>query len=187
MREISVLEWLSLDGYFSGPNEETDWLIMDEATQEHLLKLFRSVDTILLGRVTYELFTSYWPTPTSSKENPAELVDFMNNSRKIFFSSSLEKLEWNNAELVKSIDQEAMKEMKQGPGKDMIIFGSGSIVSRLTQLQLIDQYYFLINPVFIGAGKPVFKNDEAKSKLKLLDSKIFDSGNILLQYEPDKK
>ena len=187
MKKIIVLEWLTLDGYFSGPNEETNWFVMDEITQEHLLKLFRSADTILLGRVTYELFTSYWPTPASSKENPAELVDFMNNSRKIVFSSSLEKPEWNNAELTKSIDQAAIREMKQGPGKDMIIFGSGSIVSRLTKLQLIDQYHFLINPVFIGAGKPVFKNDEAKSKLKLLDTKTFDCGNILLQYELDKK
>lgn len=187
MKKIIVLEWLSLDGYFSGPGDETDWFISDEETQEHLLKMFRSVDTMLLGQVTYKLFTTYWPAPISAQENPAELVNFMNNSRKIVFSSSLKNTEWNNSTLLKTINKEEIEKMKQEPGKDLIIFGSGSVVSQLTKLRLIDAYHFLINPIFIGAGKPIFNNEEAKSALKLVDTKIFYCGNILLQYEAVSK
>lgn len=187
MRKIIVLEWLSLDGFFSGPQEETDWFVMDDPTQQHLLEIFRTVDTILVGRVTYNLFLSYWPTPQSSKENPAELVDFMNHSLKVVFSSSLENVAWSNSVLYRNISPAEIEKIKHSPGKDMVIFGSGSIVSRLTALQLVDEYHFIINPVFIGTGKPIFKNDEARSTLNLVGTKKFDCGNVLLHYEPVKK
>ena len=82
---------------------------------------------------------------------------------------------------------EDIKKMKQESGKDIVIFGSGSIVSQLTKLGCIDEYRLLVNPVFLGDGKPLFKSEEAKSKLKLLDTKTFGCGNITLKYEADKK
>ncbi|MEJ7588821.1 MAG: dihydrofolate reductase family protein [Ferruginibacter sp.] len=186
MKKIVVLAWLSLDGYFSGPAGETGWFVSDEEIQQYLLRSFSTVDTILMGQVTYNLFVSYWPTPASLEENPVELIDFMNNSRKIVFSSTLQNVSWNNAEVIKSADETEIKKIKQGAGKDIIIFGSGSIVSRLTKLKLIDEYRFIINPVFLGTGKTIFKHDEAKSALKLADSKRFGCGNMLLQYELKK-
>ena len=77
--------------------------------------------------------------------------------------------------------------MKQAIGKDIVIFGSGSVVSHLTNLKLIDEYKFLINPVFLGSGKTLFKSEEPKLKLKLLDSKKFDNGNMMLHYAADNK
>ena len=186
MRKIIAVEWLSLDGYFSGPKGETDWFFMDEGTGKYLSNLFRTIDTIVLGQVTYEMFAAYWPKPDPADGNPQELTDFMNNSRKIVFSKSLKKAEWNNSVLMKEINVAEINKLKQGSGKDIVIFGSGSIVSQFTKLKLIDEYQFLINPVFLGNGKTLFKSEEAKTKLKLYDTKKFENGNIMLHYEMEK-
>lgn len=183
MKKIIAIEWLSLDGYFSDSNNGTDWFVSDEETWKYLLKLFASFDTIVLGKVTYDMFSAYWPKPNPKAPNPQELIDFMNNSQKIVFSKSLKKAEWNNSVVKKKINAEEISKLKQGPGKDIVIFGSGSIVSRFTKLGLIDEYNFLINPIFLGKGTPIFKSEEAKAKLKYLDSKNFGNGNIMLQYQ----
>ena len=187
MRKIKVVEWISLDGFFSGLKGETDWFVMDEGTGQHLSNLFKSFDTIILGQVTYKMFSAYWPKPDPADGNPKELTDFMNNSRKVVFSKTLDKAEWHNTDVFKSITMKEIKKLKRESGKDIVIFGSGSIVSKLTKLNLIDDYHFLVNPVFLGKGKPIFKNTEAKSTLKLVDSKTFDCGNIMLHYELSKK
>lgn len=183
MKKIIAVEWLSLDGYFSDSENGTDWFVSDEETWNYLIKLFASFDTILLGKATYEMFAAYWPKPNPSDPNPKVLIDFMNNSRKIVFSMSLKKAEWNNSVVMEEIIPEEINKIKKGTGKDIVIFGSGSIVSQLTKLGLIDEYKFLINPVFLGNGKTLFKDEEAKAKLKYLDSKTFGNGNIMLQYE----
>ncbi len=187
MKKITAIEWLSLDGYFSDSDNKTDWFVSDEETWKYLLKTFRSFDTIVLGQVTYEMFAAYWPKPNPSDPNPKELIDFMNDSRKVVFSKTLKKAEWNNSIVMKDIVPAEIKKLKQQAGKDIVIFGSGSIVSQLTKLGLIDEYQFLVNPVFLGNGNTLFKREEAKAKLKLLDSKTFDCGNIMLHYEVDKK
>ncbi len=185
MRKIKVVEWLSADGFFSGVKGETDWFIMDEGTAQYLSNLFNSFDTILLGQVTYKMFSAYWPKPDPSDGNPQELTDFMNNSRKIVFSKTLDKADWRNTDVFKTITLKEIKKLKKESGKDIVIFGSGSIVSKLTKLKMIDDYHFLVNPVFLGKGKPIFKNTEAKAALKLLDSKKFECGNMILHYKAD--
>jgi dihydrofolate reductase len=185
MKKIIAVEWLSLDGFFSGPKAETDWLVSGEESQKYLLKLFNSFDTILLGQVTYEMFAAYWPKPNPEDKNSQELTDFMNNSRKVVFSSSLKNIQWNNSIVKGGIDPVEINKMKQEADKDIVIFGSGSIVSQLTKLRLIDEYQFIVIPVFLGIGKTLFKSEEAKSKLKLLESKTFDHGNMMLRYEAE--
>ena len=187
MKKIIAVEWLSLDGFFSGPNAETDWLVSGKEAQKYLLKMFESFDTILLGQVTYEMFAAYWPKPNPADKNPQELTDFMNNTHKVVFSKRLKNADWNNAEVMSDIIGENIEKMKQESGKDIVIFGSGSIVSQLTKLGFIDEYNFWIVPVFLGEGKSIFKSDEAKLKLKLLDTKTFDRGNIMLHYGSDNK
>lgn len=186
MKKIIAIEWLSLDGYFSDSNNGTDWFVYDEETGKYLLKLFASFDTIVLGQVTYKMFADYWPKPNPSDPNPKELIDFMNTSRKIVFSKSLKKVDWNNSVVMEDIIPEEINKIKKGTGKDVVIFGSGSVVSQLTKLRLIDEYKFLINPIFLGNGKTIFKNEEAKSKLKLLDIKKFECGNMMLHYQANK-
>ncbi|MBC8112455.1 MAG: dihydrofolate reductase family protein, partial [Verrucomicrobia bacterium] len=139
MKKIITVEWLSLDGFFSGPKGETDWFVMDEGTEQYLSNLFKSIDTIVLGHVTYKMFSAYWPKPDPADGNPKELTDFMNNSRKVVFSKTLDKAKWHNTDVFKTITPNEIKKLKGEPGKDIVIFGSGSIVSQLTKLGLIDE------------------------------------------------
>lgn len=138
MRKIIAIEWFSLDGYIAGANGEIDWFVWNEEIEEYSKEVMSSSDTMLFGRLTYELMAAYWPTPTSDTENKT-ITDFMNNSPKIVFSKSLSKVEWNNSSLVSEIDDQHINEMKQRPGKDILIYGSGSIVSQLTKMRLIDE------------------------------------------------
>jgi dihydrofolate reductase len=146
------------------------------------------VDTILLGRVTYELLANYWlsSSPSTNEIDPI-IIDKMNNLPKIVFSNTLEKAEWKNTRLIKRINAEEILKMKKQPGKNMMILGSGSIVSALTNLGLIDEN-LLVTPVVLGRGKPLFKDLNSRQKLKLIKTKTFRSGVVALNYQliPDQ-
>jgi dihydrofolate reductase len=190
MKKVIVSEMVSLDGFFAGPNGEIDWHIVDEEFNQYAIDLLNTVDTILFGRVTYQLFESYWPVAalrSSTSKSNLEIASKINNMTKIVFSETLEKVEWKNASLVKEIIPDEIAKMKQQPGKDIVIYGSGSIVSAFTQLGLVDEYRIIVNPVVLGNGKPLFKDIRDRINLKLLKTKTFSSGNILLVYRPAKK
>ena len=139
----------------------------------------------------------YWPaeaTNPSTSKSDLEIADKMNNLPKIVFSKTLQELKWNNSRLVKeniaeeNIAEENIAEeiskMKQQPGKDMVIFGSGNVVSTFMQLGLIDEYRIIVNPVVLGNGKPLFKGINDKQNLKLLKTRVFGSGVVILYYQP---
>jgi dihydrofolate reductase len=185
MRKIIVSNLVSLDGFMAGPNGELDWFVVDEEFNDYANDLLSKVDAILFGRVTYQLMANYWPTPSAITNEPL-IADKMNNLPKIVFSKTLEKVEWNNSRLVKDNIEGEISKLKQQPGKDIVIFGSGSIVSTFTQSGLIDEYRITVNPVVLGSGKPLFKSIKDRIKMKLLKKKTFDSGVVLLYYEPEK-
>ena len=186
MRKIIVSNYITLDGFFAGPNGEFDWFVWDEETAEYSKSLLKSIDTILFGRVTYELMAGYWPTASPPTEDPV-IIDAMNNLPKIVFSKTLDKVEWKNSRLVKENIAGEVATLKQQPGKDMVIYGSGGIVTTLTQLGLIDEYRIFVNPVVLGSGKPLFKGFKDRLNLKLLTTKTFNCGVVLLHYQPHKK
>lgn len=186
MRKVIVSNYVTLDGFFAGPNGEWDWFVWDEETAKYSKELLSSIDTILFGRVTYELMASYWPTASPATEDPI-IIDAMNNLPKIVFSKTLEKVEWKKSRLIKGNIADEVAQLKQQPGKDMVIYGSGSIVSTLTQLGLIDDYRIFVNPVVLGSGKPLFKDIKDRLNLELLTTKTFDCGVVLLHYQPAKK
>jgi dihydrofolate reductase len=186
MGKIIVSNYVTLDGYFAGPNGEIDWFVWDKELAEASKELLNSMDTLLFGRVTYELMASYWPTVSSQTEDPV-IIDAMNNLPKIVFSRTLDKIEWNNSRLIKNKIVERVATLKQEPGKDMVIYGSGSIVSAFAQAGLIDDYWIFVNPVVLGSGKVLFKGLDNRLKLKLLNTKAFRCGVALLKYEPEGK
>lgn len=186
MRKIIVSNLVSLDGFMAGPNGEIDWFLWNEETAQYAKELAESIDTILFGRVTYELMASFWPTPAAASEDPV-ITEYMNSSQKIVFSKTLERADWKNSRVIREINQDEILKMKQKPGKDMVIYGSGSLVSSLTQLGLIDDYRIFVNPVVLGQGKPLFKDLKDRHELKLINTKIFKNGVGLLHYEPDRK
>jgi dihydrofolate reductase len=206
MRKIVMFNLVSVDGFFAGVDGNIDWHVVDEEFNVAAVDWIQQFDTILFGRVTYQLFESYWPNaakdPATSKEDKI-IADKINEMTKVVFSNSLENVTWEHAKLIKGdIGEEIvkLKEEKDPPSpngsgplrqsyseaseakKDIVIYGSGTIVQQLANLGLIDEYRLLVNPVVLGKGKPMFKDNNLK--LKLLQSKQFASGNVLLTYEP---
>src|SRR5437764_9022932 len=140
----------------------------------------------VFGRVTYDMMASFWPTPAAKSANPV-FAEVLNNSGKLVFSRTLKKADWQNTEVIGELTKDEILKLKQQPGKDMMIFGSGTIVTQLTKLGLIDEYQLMVNPVILGKGKPLFKDMQGRINLKLVNTKRFRSGIVLLQYQPDKE
>jgi len=186
MRKMILYMLTTLDGFYEGPNKEIDWHNVDEEFNEFAIEQLNSVDVLLFGRVTYELMASYWPTPAATTNDPI-VADKMNSLPKIVFSKTLSSVEWQNTRLVKENIAEEISKLKQQPGKDLIIFGSSDLAVTLIQHGLIDEYRIMVNPVVLGNGKHLFKGINHKLNLKLLKTKTFRSGNVLLYYQPEEK
>jgi len=184
MRKIIVLNYVSLDGFIAGNDGETDWFVWDKEVENYYKDFQDSIGTMLFGRSTYETMANYWATSTAASEDP-EITNFMNRTKKFVFSKTLEKADWNNSELLGEIVPAEIVKMKEQSGKDIVIYGSGSIVSQFTKASLIDEYRIMLNPITLGSGKPLLQNVEDKFKLKLLDTKTFNCGNVLLRYQPE--
>jgi dihydrofolate reductase len=186
MRKLTVFNFVTLNGYYKGPKGDISWHRHGAEENEYSVEGLKSGSTLLFGRVTYEMMASYWPTPVAIKNNPIVAAG-MNNADKIVFSRTLKKVEWNNTRLVKDNIVEEIKKMKQLPGKDMTVLGSGSILTQFAEQGLIDEYQIMVDPVVLGDGTPIFKNIKHKMDLKLTRTRIFKSGVVLLCYQPVEK
>jgi dihydrofolate reductase len=189
MRKIIMFNRVSMDGFFAGPNGEShEWFINDYKVDEAAHEMMEP-DTVLFGRVTYQIFEDHWPKEETNPKSPKEAKDTakeLKNMNKFVFSKTLKEVNWENTELIKGDLVNEVKKLKQGNGRDMVIFGSGTIVQQLTAEGLIDEYVFVITPVILGAGKSLFK-DSDKLNLKLLETKDFKSGNVILRYKAERK
>jgi dihydrofolate reductase len=175
----------TLDGFYEGPNGEIDWHNVDEEFNEFAIEQLNSVDVLLFGRVTYELMASYWPTPVAIENDPI-VADKMNHLPKLVFSRTLKKVEWQNTRLIKENIGEEILKRKGQPGKDMILFGSSDLAVTLAELDLIDEYRIMVNPLILGSGKSLLKGSKQRLKLKLLKTRTFQNGNVLLYYQPER-
>ena len=180
MRKIIVSNLVSLDGFFEGENKEIDWFTVDETFFEYARQLLNEVDTILFGRITYQMMAAFWP---SAIDEDAVITHKMNHLNKIVFSKTLKKTDWNNARLAKNNLAEVVKNLKNQPGENIVIFGSGTIVNQLTKLDLIDEYRIIINPLLLGKGNAMFKGIDDRIDLELLDTKVLKTGVIVLYYK----
>ena len=186
MSRLVVFNHVALDGYFTDKNGDMSWAHSDDEDTEW--KAFvegnaRGGGVLLFGRITYELMASYWPTPNAIQNYPI-VAKQMNDLPKVVFSRTLDRASWNNTKLVKSDMVAEIRKMKKEPGKDMVIFGSGKIVSQLAQEGLIDEYQIVVNPIVLGKGRTMFDGIKKKLTLKLTKTRTFGNGNILLCYEP---
>jgi dihydrofolate reductase len=183
MRKVIVSEMVTLDGFFAGPNGEIDWHIVGPEFNDYAEELLNRVDTLLFGRVTYQLMADYWPTPMALHDDPI-IAAKMNSTPKVVFSRTLDKVEWQNSRLVKGNMAQEVSKLKQQPGKDMVIYGSGTLVSALTQVGLIDEYLIIVNPVVLGSGRTLFQGLKDRRSLKLVQTRAIGSGDVMLEYAP---
>lgn len=184
MRKVIVSIHTTLDGFMSGPVDDLDnldWVYPRvEALTEVVSDLLNTVDTILLGRVTYEGFSQYWPTATG------DFADQMNMTPKIVFSKTPREVTWGkwaNISLIHEDVAGAVKKLKQQPGKDMVIFASANLVQSFTNLGLIDEYMIAVHPVILGSGKRLFEAIEDRHNLTLVNSKQYKGEAVMLHYQ----
>ena len=183
MRKVLVSMMVSVDGMFAGPEGDIGWHNVDEEFNDFAVEQLDSVDTLLFGRVTYEGMASWWPTEMALGDDPDVAVR-MNALEKVVFSRTLDAADWEHTRLVKDDMAGEVSRLKDLPGKDSVIFGSGSIVTELAQAGLIDEYRLFVAPVALGKGTALFAGLPEALRLKLLDARVFASGNVLLRYTP---
>ena len=162
--------------------------IADDETHQHFIALLNSADTILFGRITYQLM-EYWPTvvenPTGNKAVD-EFAVTIDTISKVVFSRTLKDVDWKTARIAKRDIKEEVLDLKQQPGREILV-GSPSLIVALTQLDLIDEYQLVVQPIILGSGLTLFKDIKDKVDLTLLKTKSFGCGAIALYYEPTKK
>ncbi len=181
MRKLVFAINVSLDGFA----DHTIADFVDDELLDFFSRLLDETDIELFGRVTYQLMESYWlnihQDPNATR-GELEFADRFNSISKIVFSKSLQKAEWNNTKLVKSDVIEEVKKLKQQPGKNISI-GGIHLASTLMNAGLIDEYWILVHPIIVGKGRSLFDNVNEIKHLKLLETKKFNSGVVVLHYK----
>jgi dihydrofolate reductase len=186
MRQLTVFNQVTLDGYFAGPNGDISWAHQNSNDAEwnaFTAENAQGGGELVFGRITYEMMASYWPTPAAAMAVPVVAAQ-MNKLPKVVFSRTLDKASWSNTKLVKGDVAAEIDRMKKEPGKDMVIFGSGTIVSQLAQAGLIDEYQIVVVPVVLGKGRTMFEGVKEKLTLKPTKTRTFGNGNVLMSYQP---
>lgn len=184
MGKLVVFNSVTLDGYFTDAKGDMSWAHKQDAEwNEFVAGNATTGGMLLFGRITYDLMASYWPTPMAM-QNSAAVAERMNHLPKVVFSRTMAKAAWNNTRLVKGDLAAEVRKMKKKSAQHMVILGSGTIVSQLTQERLIDEYQLVVNPVILGKGRTLFEGVKDRLALKLTRTRAFKNGNVLLCYEP---
>ena len=198
-RKLIAFDRVSADGYFSTPGGALDWAVPDDELDKGAASKLGGSDAMLFGRRTYDMFESFWPTVLKDPDTAPDphaagrrtpemraLAAWINDTRKIVFSTTRKEVSWTNSRLLRDIDRTEIEALKSEPGRSIMIFGSGSVVSRLSALDLIDEYHFVVCPVLLGSGRSLVSGVSSRRTLELLEAKPYKSGNLLLRYAPKR-
>ncbi len=183
-RKIKAFLLTSLDGYFEGVNPwEIDWHNVDDEFNELAMQQLDASDFLVFGRATFQGMAGYWPSPEAIKDDP-KVASRMNGAAKIVVSRTLEDSDvtWSNSRLVR--DPQELEPLKHEAGKDLLVLGSSVLTTALMELGLLDELGIMINPVMLGAGNSLSSSAKGRIALKLLRTREFRNGNVLLTYEP---
>jgi len=184
MRKLIAAMNMTLDGFC-----DHTAMIADEEIHEHYNDLLRNAGTLIYGRITYQLMESHWPTVVKNPTGNKPMDDFavlIDDVPKIVYSRTLKNVVWKNSTLKKEIIREEVLELKQQAGKNIVV-GSPSLIVAFTKLNLIDEYQLSIQPTIVGKGLTLFKNINDRIDLKLLKTKTFGCGAVMLYYDRTKK
>jgi dihydrofolate reductase len=187
MKKVILQEFVSLDGFAAGPKDSVDFVPAstqgDQRFGQHQMEFMDSLDTMLLGRVTYQMFSGHWPNVTSGDDKP--FADKLNAIPKVVFSKTLKRAPWGTWDEARIVKGDASKEvarLRDGSGKSMVIWGSISLAQSLMKDGLIDEYQLVVCPVVLGSGRALFSGKNGSSNMKLLRTQSFDRGAVLLAY-----
>ncbi|MEC5182217.1 dihydrofolate reductase family protein [Arthrobacter sp. CG_A4] len=184
MRKVILMTQMSLDGYIEGPGRDLSWHMVDDELHQHFNDELRTMGAFLDGRVTYELMAEFWPTADADPLNPAPMVEFSRIWRdmpKIVYSRTLATAGWNTA-VVRDVVVEEVAKLKEESGGDLAL-GGADLAASFRRLGLIDEFRIYVHPVLIGRGKPLFQETDAVTKLRLLETRTFGNGVVLLRYQ----
>ena len=186
MPSLMMFNSISLDGYFTGASGDLSWAHgtdpNDKEWNDFIAGNASGGGMLVFGRVTYEMMVAYWPTPEAAKAMP-KVAEGMNTMQKLVFSKTLDGTSWQNTRIVKGDPVSEIRRLKDGSGPNMVILGSGSIVSQLTQARLIDAYQFVVVPVVLGQGRTLFEGVKDRLRLERTSERAFKNGNVLVGYE----
>lgn len=188
MRKLIVEEWLSLDGFATDKDGQLDFFTNLTAEQNsqsdaEQLKFLDTIDLILLGRKTYELFVEFWPAATTDQE---VIADKLNSLKKIVFSNTIVSAPWGTwpeAEVRNGDAVRAIRDLKQLPGRNIVIWGSISLVQELMKANLIDEYHIQLCPVLTRGGRSFYNLDIDPQQLKLVEMRQYSTGTVFLNYQ----
>ena len=183
MRKIILQLNMSLDGYFEGPARELDWHLVDQELHQHFNDELASMSAFIDGRINYELMAQYWPhadeDPSASPQE-REFARIWRDMPKLVYSRTLQHAEWNTT-IVREVIPEDIQRLKQQPGGDMVV-GGANLAASFARYGLIDEYRIYLQPVVLGAGHPLFPPSETRLPLRLIDTRRFGNGVVLLNY-----
>lgn len=187
MRKIIASEWITLDGIFdSDPNYFSEWFLPFDSVsrQEWIRNEIESADTLLLGGKTYQMLAPFWNAQTNDEMGPATKL---NSMPKVVVSSTLKDPIWQNTDkiIVRNVET-AIGDLKNAKGGDILVSGSGMLVSSLMQAGLIDEIHLLIHPIIYGKGKRFFTNEMPVTNLKRIETKDIDKGVIAITHKVPK-
>jgi dihydrofolate reductase len=182
MRKIIVLERITLDGIFDAASMgEWDFPYDSEARMAVIAGGINASDAYLLGRTTYEMLAPGW---SALKNNEYGVADKLNSMKKYVVSSSLEKAEWNNSEIIKANALEEIGKLKRQPGQSILVHGSAKLVQGLLAADLVDELQLLVHPYIWGSGSKLFRDGAQPLRLELIEAKSLELGAVLLRYQP---
>lgn len=190
MRRLILEEWLSLDGFAADKDGKLDFFPASETdkfSDRDQLEFLDSIDTIVLGRKTYELFVDFWPTATTDKEI---IADRLNTLPKVVFSNTLSEApwgKWSPARVVRGDAVAEIKRLKAQDGKDMVLWGSIALAQDLIAADLVDEYHLQICPTMVGGGRLLFPGLDSYANLKRVNVRSYDTGVVSLHYEPQRE
>jgi dihydrofolate reductase len=183
MRKLSVFNNVSLDGYFIDAQGDMSWAhAMDPEWIEFTTGNASGEGMLVFGRVTYDMMRGYWPTPAALQTMP-DVARAMNEMPKVVFSRTLREATWQNTRLLSGDLAAETRGLKESADRDMVIMGSGTIVSQLTAAGLIDEYQIVTHPIVLGGGRTMFEGVPEKRRLALKKTRSFANGNIVSWYE----
>jgi dihydrofolate reductase len=186
MRRILAFERVTPEGYFAAADgDEQRLFVLDPDLDRDVMRGPGTVDTFLWGRKTFEHMAAYWPGALDDpnlSEAVRKMAVQLNEQTKIVFSRTVKSAEWKNTRFLSKFDPEEIASMKEQSGGDMMVLGSGSIVSQLTEHGLMDEYLLVVSPMLLGRGSSLFSNVSGPTSLKLTSAKGYKSGNVLLRY-----